>query len=41
LRIIARLLRGRGLRMAISPLTSEVDGALGYVAGTYALSSKF
>jgi ketosteroid isomerase-like protein len=37
---LSRLLGNRDLRMAITPLAWEVDGALGYVTGTYTLWSR-
>ena len=37
---LAGLLASRTLRMAVTPLASEVDGGLGYVTGTYVLWSK-
>jgi ketosteroid isomerase-like protein len=36
---LSKLLGSRDLRMAITPLASEIDGALGYVTGTYLLWS--
>jgi ketosteroid isomerase-like protein len=37
---LSGLLGSRELRMDINPLASQIDGALGYVTGTYVLWSR-
>ena len=37
---LSGILSGRELRMAITPLGSQIDGALGYITGTYVLWSR-
>jgi ketosteroid isomerase-like protein len=37
---LANILGNRELRMAITPIGSEIDGTLGYITGTYVLWSR-